>query len=83
MSVTENDILREIEAFLAARPEAQNEPGTFTGPELGRALALGAARYKRVIDELLAAGRIEPAMVWRVDRWGRRTQYPGYRLLPT
>ena len=77
---TEADLLRVLLEALDGLRQNADEPGTITSSELADYLGLEQASGTRKLKRLLKAGVVKPAMVKRVDAWGRLRTVVGYRL---
>lgn len=79
IGVTETELLQAIEQVLAARTAEEDD--AFTTRELAASRGWSVEHARRVIRDLIAAGRVEPCQAMRMRMDGRPQRTSAYRLV--
>jgi len=78
-SITEEELIKAIEAALETAPDA--EPGTITSTEYADHIGMSQKSALVRIKKAMAAGVLEPAKIKRTNLHGTRHTVNGYRLV--
>ena len=77
---TEADWNAEIEKYISAGDDGENEAGTITRPEVMQRFSVSRTKAKAILNRMIEAGVLEKAKVRRDDGW-RLARVNGYRLV--
>ena len=77
---TEADLLAEIEKYIAASNNDENEADTITRPEVCEAFSVSRIKAQAILEDMVKAGALERAKVKRHNGWFM-SRVNGYRLV--